>query len=186
MRKNRGFSSLEMMVALMLSTLVFAGFFLFLGQFQKGSSDLGLLLERDSNLWLAPLLLSRWIAPTGNNRWDQPWPGVTVQPDLLELNSDSHGRDGFPDSQLDSSFEALQLRDSKSNLQIKSGHGSFQPVIKNVADLRFDSKRMPVITIRLEAATDRPPASFEGNLSHPVEFLVLLRNYRPNLFEETR
>ena len=186
MRKNRGFSSLEMMVASLLSTLVFLGFFLVVEQFQKGCSDIHLLLDRDSNLWLAPLLLSRWIAPAGNNRWDQPWPGVTVQPELLELNSDIHGKGGFPDSELSSSFEALQLRASRTNLQVKSGQGSFQPVIKNIAGLTFDSEQMPMITIRLEAVTDRPPFFFEGNLLETVEFFVLLRNYRPSLFREAR
>jgi len=171
-------------VASVLSTLVFLGFFVVVGQFQKGSSDLHLLLERDSNLWLAPLLLSRWIAPTGNNRWDQPWPGVAVQPGLLELNSDIHGKGGFPDSELSSSFEALRLRTSKANLQVKSGRGSFQPVIKNITGLIFDSEQMPLIAIRLEAVTDRPPSSFEGNLLEAVEFFIFLRNYRPNLFRE--
>ena len=65
MPTSRGFSCFEMMVASTLSGLVFLGFFVVLGQFQKGCSDLNLILERDSNLWLAPLLLSRWIAPTG-------------------------------------------------------------------------------------------------------------------------
>jgi hypothetical protein len=175
-----------MMVASLLSSLVFLGFFLVVGQFQMGCSDLNLLLERDSNLWLTPLLLSRWIAPAGNNRWDRPWPGVAVQPELLELNSDIHGKGGFPDSELSSSFEALQLRASKTNLQVKSGKGSFQPVIKNIANLRFDSEQMPMITIWLESVTDRPPSFSEDKLVVAVEFLVLLRNYRPSLFREIR
>ena len=173
-----------MIVASSLSALVFLGFFLVVGQFQRGCSDLNLLLERDSNLWLAPLLLSRWIAPTGNNRWDQSWPGVAVQPELLELNSDIHGKGGFPDSELSSSFEALQIRGSKGHLQVKSGQGSFQPVIKNVSGLTFDSRQMPMITIRLEAATDRPPSFHEDNLVETLEFILLLRNYRPSLFRE--
>ncbi len=184
MPTSRGFSVFEMMVASTLSGLVFLGFFVVLGQFQKGCSDLNLILERDSNLWLAPLLLSRWIAPTGNNRWDQPWPGVAVQPGLLELNSDIHGKGGVPDSELSSSFESLRLRASKANLQVKSGQGYFQPVIKNISKLSFDSKQMPVITIKLEAVTDRPPSSFEGSLLETVEFSILLRNYRSSLFQE--
>ena len=184
MPKSKGFSSLEMVVASLLSALVFSGFFGVVGQFQAGCSDMSLLLEQDSNLWLAPLLLSRWIAPAGNHRWDQPWPGVAVQPDLLELNSDIHGKEGFPDRELSSSFEALRLRVSKDNLQVKSGRGSFQPVIKNITGLTFDSQRLPVITIKLEAETDRPPSSFEGNLLETMEFSILLRNYRPSLFPE--
>jgi hypothetical protein len=173
-----------MMVASLLSALVFLGFFLVVGQFQRGCSVINLLLERDSNLWLTPLLLSRWIAPTGNNRWDQPWPGVVVQPGLLELNSDIHGKGGFPDSELSSSFEAVQLRASRTSLQVKSGKGSFQPVLKNITKMTFDSEQMPMITIGLEAETDRPPSFSEDNLLETVEFLVLLRNYRPSLFRE--
>ena len=80
----------------------------------------------------------------------------------------------------------MQLRASRTNLQVKSGQGSFQPVIKNIAGLTFDSEQMPMITIRLEAVTDRPPFFFEGNLLETVEFFVLLRNYRPSLFREAR
>jgi len=184
LRTGRGFGFFEMMVASMLSGLIFLGFLVVIGQFQKGCSDLNLILERDSNFWLAPLLLSRWIAPTGNNRWEQPWPGVVVQPGLLELNSEIHGKGGFPDSELSSSFESLRLRASKSNLQVKSGQGNFQPVIKNIASMSFDSEQMPVITIRLEAGTDRSPSSFEGNLLETMELSILLRNYRPSLFLE--
>ena len=138
---SAGYSLLETMVTSAISIIVFAGFFSIFGQFQTWSSNLNLLLERDANLWLAPLLFSRWITPTGNNRWNSAWSGVTVQADRIELNSDIHGPGGFPDSQLSSSFEALVLRSSRFNLQVKSGNGSFQPVIKNVADFQVDVSR---------------------------------------------
>ncbi len=184
MLKNEGFSLLETMVVSTISIIVFAGFFSIFGQFQTWSSNLNLLLERDENLWLAPLLFSRWITPTGNNRWDSAWSGVTVQADSIELNSDIHGPGGFPDSQLSSSFEALVLRSSRFNLQVKSGTGSFQPVIKNIADFQVDSRDLPLISILLSTATDRPLLATQENLLQSTRFLFFLRNYRSNLFLE--
>ena len=182
--KNAGHSLLETMVASAISIIVFAGFFAIFGQFQTWSSDLSLLLERDANLWLAPLLFSRWIPPTGNNRWDSAWSGVTVQADRLELNSDIHGPGGFPDSQLSSSFEALVLRSSNFNFQVKSGTGSFQPVMKNIADFQVDARDLPLISILLSTATDRPLFATQENLFQSTRFLFFLRNYRSNLFLE--
>lgn len=182
--RNAGYSLLETMIASAISIIVFAGFFAIFGQFQIWSSNLNLLLERDANLWLAPLLFSRWITPTGNNRWDSSWSGVTVQADHIELNSDIHGPGGFPDSQLSSSFEALVIRSSRFNLQVKSGTGSFQPVMKNITDFQVDSRDLPLISILLSSATDRPLLATQENLPQSTRFLFFLRNYRANLFLE--
>ena len=184
MRKNKGFSLVEMMIALLISTILFLAFFSIVSQFQIWSSNLNLLMERDANVWLAPLLLSRWITPAGNNRWNQNWSGVAVQTGRIEINSDIHGPQGFPDSELSASFEALVLQCSKSNLRVKSGSGSFQPLIKNIADFEVDSDNMPLISVRLKAVTDRPLFVLTENLSDSTEFLFFLRNYRLNLFSE--
>ena len=184
MLKNKGFSSLEMMMATLLSTLLFVGLFLIVGQFQMWCSSLNLLLERDLNLWLAPLVLSRWVTTAGNNRWNQAWSGVAAQTGLLELNSDVDGKSGFPDLELSSSFEALVLRSSNFNLQVKSGKGSFQPLLKNIAGFSVDTERMPLLSIGLKAVTDRPLPFLKERVSESVDLLFFLRNYRSNLFPE--
>ncbi len=184
LRSSDGYSLLETMIATSLSIIVLAGFFSMTGLFQTGSSNLSLLLERDANLWLAPLLLSRWIIPAGNNRWDQAWSGVTLGSDHVELKSDIDGPRGFPDLKLSSSFEALALRSSNSNLRVQSNGGSFQPLIKNISDFEVDSKESGLVSIHLSAITDRPLSMTRENLPESTELLFFLRNYRSSLFPE--
>jgi len=181
---NAGHTLVETMIASSISIIVLAGFFSTIGVFQTGSSNLSLLLERDTNLWLAPLLLSRWIIPAGNNRWDQAWSGVTMDTDRIELKSDIDGSGGFPDSKLSSSFEALALRSSNSNLRVQSNRGSFQPLIKNIVDFKVASKESGLLSIRLKAITDRPLSRTQEDLPESTELLFFLRNYRANLFPE--
>ncbi|MCH8016750.1 MAG: hypothetical protein IH917_09020 [Acidobacteria bacterium] len=181
---SKGHTLVETMIASSISIIVLAGFFSTIGVFQTGSSNLSLLLERDANLWLAPLLLSRWIIPAGNNRWNQSWSGVTIDTDRLELKSDIDGPGGFPDSKLSSSFEALALRSSNSNLRVQSNRGSFQPVIKNIVEFKVVSKESGLLSIRLKTVTDRPLSMTEEDLSVSTELLFFLRNYRSNLFPE--
>ena len=182
--RNAGHSLVETMIASSISIIVLAGFCSIIGVFQSGSSNLSLLLERDANLWLAPLLLSRWIIPAGNNRWDQAWSGVTISTDRLELKSDIDGPGGFPDSKLSSSFEALELRSSNSNLRVQSNRGSFQPLIKNIVDFNVDSKENGLLSIRLSAITDRPLSMTQEAFLESTDLLFFLRNYRSNLFPE--
>ena len=184
MRTDKGHTMIETMVASAVSIIVLAGFLSMTGLFQTGSSNLSLLLERDANLWLAPLLLSRWIMPAGNNRWDQAWSGVTLGSDLVELKSDIDGPMGFPDGKLSSSFEALAIRSSNSNLRVQSNRGSFQPLIKNIAHFEVNSKESGLLSIHLSAVTDRPLSTIREDVPESTELLFFLRNYRSNLFPE--
>ena len=181
---NAGHTLVETMIASSISIIVLAGFFSTIGVFQTGSSNLTLLLERDANLWLAPLLLSRWIIPAGNNRWDQTWSGVTIDTDRLELKSDIDGPGGFPDSDLSSNFEALALRSSNFDLRVRSNRGSFQPLIQNIVEFKVDSKENGLLSIRLKTVTDRPLSMSQEGLPESTELLFFLRNYRSNLFPE--
>ena len=181
---SKGHTLVETMIASSISIIVLGGFFSTIGVFQTGSSNLSLLLERDANLWLAPLLLSRWITPAGNNRWGQAWSGVTIHEDRIELKSDIHGPRGFPDSKLLSSFEVLVLRSSNSNLRVKNHKGSFQPLIKNIADFKVDSKESGLLSIHLSAITDRPLSTTQEAFLESTDLLFFLRNYRSNLFPE--
>ena len=185
MLNNKGHTLIETMIATSVSIIVLGGFLSVTGVFQTWSSNLSLLLERDANLWLAPLLLSRWIIPAGNNRWDQAWSGVILGSGHLELKSDIDGPRGFPDSKLSSSFEALVLRSSNSSLQVQSNRGSFQPLIKNIAEFKVDSKESGLLSIHLSAITDRPLSMTREDLPEFTELLFFLRNYRSNLFPET-
>ena len=185
MRTDKGHTLIETMVASTVSIIVLAAFFSMTGLFQTSSSNLSLLLERDANLWLAPLLLSRWIIPAGNNRWDQAWSGVALGSDRVELKSDIDGPRGFPDSKLSSSFEALVLRSSNSNLRVQSNRGSFQPLIKNIADFKVEFKESGLLSIHLSTVTDHPLSMSREDVPESTELLFFLRNYRSNLFPES-
>jgi len=183
MTSGRGFTLLELSVSVLVSAILFGIFFSTTGHLEQLSLNLRLLLERDRNVWLAPLLLSRWVPPAGNNRWNQDWAAVASTNLQLELKTDSDGPGGLPDRKLDSPFESLTLKSSNSNLMVRSGQGRFQPVIKNVALLEFETEEFPLLSIALETKTDAPLA--DGKTRHSqIEFLFLLRNLRDNLFLE--
>lgn len=184
MRRNEGFGLVELMIAALATCLLLAGFLSAATLCQRWSSHFVLLLERDANLWLTPLLLGRWILPAGNNRWGQEWAGFSVDPDRLTIRSDIDGSGGFPDNELSSSFEELALRCSGTNLQIRSGDGSFQPFLKNVREFQPDPADAPLISIRLEAVADRKTPLLNHSLLDSVELRFALRNYRQNLFPE--
>ena len=183
MREDRGFSLLEMMVSVSISAVLLSMFFLAMGQLRHLHSDLNHLLERDRNLWLAPLLLSRWVLPAGNNSRGQEWAGVSGDSGRLELKTDSDGALGFPDLALSSPFEVLALKSSGQNLMAKNGGGNFQPVLKNVSSLASDTGRLPLLLITLRSATDHPLSG--GNTAETAStFTFMVRNYRPTLFPE--
>ena len=184
MQKSEGFSLLEATITLLISSLFLLSFFSLVDQLNTWTLNLGLLLERDSNLWLSPLLLSRWILGTGNNHWQQAWKGVNLRNRVLELKSDIDGPRGFPDLELASSFEKLVLRCSPPGLQVKSGEGSFQPLLGSISSFQVEDSRMPLLRVRLSAATVRPLFRLKESASESAEIVVLLRNYRPNLFSE--
>lgn len=181
---DSGFSLLEVVLALTISAVLLTSFLTLFDSFQKWNSDLQLLIERDENLWLSPLLLSRWLGPAGNNRWTQSWEGFSSTSGEVAVNSDIDGPAGFPDAALAGSFEMLVLRHSGSTLQLKSGTATFQPLLKNVSGFSVDGASLPLITIHLTAVSDR---RLQGVNSDAVEAAVLsfyLWNYRSNLFAE--
>ncbi len=180
MLANRGFSLLEILISLLISSIVLLTLCSILDQFRNLSAHLSSLLERDANAWLAPLLLSRWLPSAGNNRWE----GVSFEPDLIQINSDIQGPEGFPDSQLDSSFERLSIRCAGANLRVKSGKGHFQPVLKNILSLKVDSTAMPLVCLDLKAVTDRTFPVLDKSPSELTQLCFLLRNYRSSLFLE--
>ena len=68
MRDNRGFSLLELLIGVALATLLSLGFVSLAEGYQQVDRTLHQTLERDENLRLAPLLLSRFLWP-----WREHW-----------------------------------------------------------------------------------------------------------------
>ena len=183
MPRNEGFSLIEVLVALGISSLALIAFLGAIQQFQVVNRDLALLDERDSNLGLAPLLLTKWITGAGNNRWNQGWDGLYVDDDRIDARSDSEGPDGFPDKQLTESYETVSIRQKGNDLQLKSGSGTFQPALKNVSSFGVESEP-PFLSLRLRGITDRPLLTSRAPLEAEMQLDLYLWNYRPNLFAE--
>jgi prepilin-type N-terminal cleavage/methylation domain-containing protein len=182
--KNEGFSLIEMLVALCISSIALAAFFGAIGQFQTVNRDLGLLTERDSNLGLASLLLTKWITAAGNNRWNQEWEGFSTDGAALDARSDTEGPDGFPDEKLTESYETISVRRKGTDLQIKSKTGSFQPALKNLSQFQVEPDDLPLVRLRLAGATDRPTMTSRSAPESRMELDLYLWNYRTNLFSE--
>jgi prepilin-type N-terminal cleavage/methylation domain-containing protein len=182
--RNKGFSLPEVLVALALCSVVCLAFLALLSQMQKWTWNLNQMHERDSNVRVSPLLLVRWLLPAGNNRWSGGWAGVSLKDGQLEVRSDMDGPKGFPDSLLGDSFEDIALRKQGADLQLRSGKGAFQPVLKNVADFSVHLEEQPLVSLGLSTRTDQPLMSFGKQAAQSMTLRLYLRNYRPNLFSE--
>ena len=184
MLRSKGFTLLELMIALLLSIILFLACFSMFNRLEIWAFNLNLFLERDENLWLAPLLFSRWVSSAGNNRWTESWDGLWIQAGQMAVNSDFDGPDGFPDTHLDSRFEAIVLRRKGTNLQLKSGSGSFQPLLRNISQFQADDRNLPLVRVQISAVTQRPLRDLQQHLSESTTLIFYLWNYRPNLFSE--
>ena len=177
-----GFSVIELIMALSLSALLVTGFLSFTDRLQKLSSDLHQLLQRDENLLQAPLLLSRFLSAAGNGALQQGFAGVELTGDVLSVRSDFTGPDlGFPDGRLESPFERVAFRQHRDHLQIRSGNGSFQPLLSGIGTLETELYGSNLLKVRLQAATSTL-LSTGDQASHQVELDFFLWNQRPNLF----
>ncbi len=145
-----------------------------------GSADLASLFERDENLYLGTLLLSRWVPPAGNHHQELLQSGLTSGPNLLEINSDIDGPSGFPDASLTQSFERTALQERNQELQLRSGRGFFQSLIKGISDLQVAPSAFSTELTLESNATTLLPREKENLRSISTRFF--LWNYRTNLF----
>ncbi len=176
-----GFSLIEMLLATAASALLFS---LFLGVFDQAQTtvtNLTRLMERDRNLILAPVLLGGWILGAGNREWDRAGDGILIQSGILRIESDLDGKDGFPDGRVDGNFESLSLRCRTDHLQLKSGGGSFQAVLKHIRQWEILMEGR-LLTLRLTGAVSPNLMHWKGDGETVETIRYTLRNYRPNLF----
>ena len=176
-----GFSLIEMLLATAASALLFS---LFLGVFDQAQTtvtNLTRLMERDRNLILAPVLLGGWILGAGNREWDRFGDGILIQSGILRIESDLDGKDGFPDGRVDGNFESLSLRCRTDHLQLKSGGGSFQAILKHIRQWEILMEGR-LLTLRLTGAVSPNLMHWKGDGETVETIRYTLRNYRPNLF----
>lgn len=187
MRENNesGASLVEALLSMVIFLVVILGALGLVDRFQSLAWNLNLLQEKEANLSAAPLLLARWILPAGNNRFGANYIGISGDRDTLQVRSDFDGPLGFPDNSLSQSYESISLRRNGSDMQLKSGQGTYQPVLKNVSQLQFRTVDLPVLEVTLSGQVDRPTL---GMAAPPIVDRTTARfyawNYRKNLFAE--
>ena len=184
-REPKGFSLVEMMLALALGSIVLGALLTGLHQTQIWAGNLSRLALRDSNLHLAQLLLSRLISSAGSNLRPSGAPGVEIQADQLMLRADLTGTaEGFPDGSLDDPFESLTVRQRDGRLQLRSGNGTFQSLLEPLESFEAQWQTPRLLRLRLVAPTDGELAAIRQSLSESLELWHSLPNLRPNLFAE--
>lgn len=183
MPKNRGATLIEALLALAISWIILVAFLGAIRPLQTLAWNLSAFHDRDSTLCLAPPLLCKWTAGAGNNRAKES-ANCLKQAGVLYLRSDSDGADGFPDGDLDESYESISIRQNGTDLQIKSGNGTFQPVFRNVSTLEVETIDPLVVGLKIGAQTDKTLLGTPQTEPRRAAFQVYLWNRRPNLFEE--
>lgn len=183
MPANKGFSLLEVLLALLLSSLLVAAFLSLFDQTEAWISNLDQVIQRDQNLWTASALLPHLLLPAGSNGRHSLTPVVVTAGQGLEIKEDIDGPRGFPDSLLKDPFEDIVLAPADGNLRLASGHGSPQPVVRDIQDMEPEY-HPPLLEIRLRGATARRLIGPTVRPEKSLRLLVYLWNLRPNLFRE--
>ena len=184
MLPNSGFSLVELLVVLAISTFLVGTLIYSCNQAQIVTHDISLLADRNVNSWIAPPLIAQWTAGAGNNRWEQEWDGVTLASETSYFKSDMDGNGGFPDEELASSYESIGLRVNKGNLCIQSGQGSFQPILRSFQSLNAEWKEEDLLIVKWISSTKWALKAGGESVPSSAEMCVHLWNYRPNLFME--
>ncbi len=183
MPKNKGATLIEALFALAIGSILFVAFLGAVAPVQSLSWDLSALHDRDSTLCLAPPLLCKWITGAGNNRAGSA-ASVRTEEGTLQLQSDMDGSNGFPDGDVEDNYESIAIRQNGSDLQLKSGNGSFQPAFRNISTFQSETGDLRLLRLRLAADVDKTLIRVPLTGRKQVWFDVYLWNFRPNLFEE--
>ncbi|MFB3905924.1 MAG: prepilin-type N-terminal cleavage/methylation domain-containing protein [Acidobacteriota bacterium] len=183
MRKNKGSTLVEVLLSLAIGWVIFMAFLGAIAPVQSLSWDLSALHDRDSTLCLAPPLLCKWTAAAGNN-CSKHESTCLRDGGMLHVKSDTDGSKGFPDGDLDESYESISIRHNGADLQIRSAGGSFQPVFRNVSTFEADTTDPLLLSVKLGAQTDKTLIRMPETSPRELSFQVYLWNRRPNLFEE--
>lgn len=183
MPKNKGATLIEALIALAIGSFLFVTFLAAVAPVQSLTWDLSALHDRDAALCLAPPLLCKWISGAGNQRTDRA-ACVRAEEGTLHLTSDTDGPSGFPDGDIDDSYESVSIRQNGSDLQLKVGAGSFQPVFRNISTFAIDTDDPRLLRLRLDGEIDKALIRVPSVGPKQMSFDVYLWNFRPSLFEE--
>ena len=180
MLAEKGFTLIEILVTITCSTILFLALFSSFTSMLSWMGRMNSALERDENVDLVPLILAPLLTHAGNNRQAFPQPPVELQGNELIVRSDTSGTDLFPDGGLDDPFELLSFRQGTDQLQMKSGQGSYQPLLNHVAEVTWLLEREELLHLNLEARSSGPGS---GPLSRRrLQLVLFLPNLQPTLF----
>ncbi len=180
-RHQRGSSLLELLVALLVGTIVAGSAFLCIRQFESAADQWTAMLDRDRSLVVAPLLFERWIAAAGCGLAGTGQ-GLASDGTVLQVQADFDGPAGLPDGSLDDPFESIAIRSAGDTLQLRSGAGSFQPVMDFVPEIDFELNTPELVQIRWSAAAHARLGPDPPSIHRRIA--VYLWNRRPQLFKE--
>jgi prepilin-type N-terminal cleavage/methylation domain-containing protein len=182
MRRSKGFTVLELMIAVVLALVLGSALFMSLRQVQLLAGDLEGLMDRDENLKLAPALLAQWVSGAGNRRLVEAWPGISVDGAELACQSDFDGPEGFPDGKLAASYEDIRLEQGSDALRLRSGDGSPQPFLRRISEMSVSRKNDDLVSIGLTGSASLLSSDVEHLAIANLE--IYLWNFRRNLFFE--
>ena len=120
-----GFSLVELMICLVVSTVILGALFSVCIKVQEMSTGISSCVEKRSNLHLAPILLSQWIKGAGMNIFESPENYLKISKGELGVRSDNKGDQGLPDGDTDDSFENISFRVYNKELKIKCLNGGY-------------------------------------------------------------
>ena len=78
----------------------------------------------------------------------------------------------------------MALRHQGNELKLKSGRGTFQPLLRHITKLEEIRWERPLLKLRLQASTAGSLADLGTPLSESISLDFYLWNYRSNLFAE--
>ncbi len=182
MPRSEGFTVLELMISVGLSLVLSSALFMCLRQVQLLAGDLEGLMDRDENLKLAPALLAQWISGAGNRRAIQAWSGISVDGMTITAQSDFDGPDGFPDGELEGSYEDIELVQGSDSLRLRSGDGSPQPFLRRISQMTVSREGEDLVSIGLTGSASL--LSTETEHEELADLKFCLWNFRRNLFFE--
>jgi hypothetical protein len=174
-----GSTLLETVWALLLAGILAGASFSVAMRFQEYSDITGAVLERDASLKLLPLLCSVWLASGGCSIEPEAVAFPQLDGNRIRSWADLDGPDGFPDGDLDESFENIRVGVSGGSLTLQSGRGTAQPALTCLSEGRFRLEGPALI--RFEFAAVASPKLGDRSAGIRSAVAVALRNRRVDL-----
>ena len=179
-RPWRGFSLLELMLALSLSIVIGGALLALTLDFLTFERTFSVLVRSSAGVQTVPSLLNRYAAGAAN-RLD-PEAGLSIDTDSFRVLSDQDGPNGFPDGALTAPFESIRVRLNQGELQLRSGRGRYQTIVSGIESLTVIRPEPALLRTSVSAVTELVPRLVHAVGVAELEFDIFLWNYRPLLF----